>query len=264
MHESSTSRARSRRAPIGIVFGSLTPPETMAHAAGLAEKLGFGELWFSEDCFFSGGMSGAAQILASTDEIPVGLGIVSAVTRHPAVAAMEVAGMARTHPSRVRPGVGLGVRAWLRQMGLMPASPISALREGVLALRGLLDGEEVTLEGETHRLDGVRLDLPPQERLPLYVGAVNGRALRLSGEVADGTVLSVLSGLAYVEWAREKIREIARARFRERPRAINGSHESGGVTCWLPDASSLGHSSGNPHGRVARRGDSPRAGRPRE
>ena len=61
MHESGTSRARSRRAPVGIVFGSLTPPETMARTAGLAEKLGFGELWFSEDCFFSGGMSGAAQ-----------------------------------------------------------------------------------------------------------------------------------------------------------------------------------------------------------
>ena len=115
--------------------------------------------------------------------------------------------MARMHPGRVRPGVGLGVRAWLRQMGLMPASPISALREGVLSLRGLLDGEEVTLEGKTHRLDGVRLDVPPQDRLPPYVGAVNARALRLSGEVADRTVLSVLSGPAYVEWAREQIRE---------------------------------------------------------
>lgn len=198
MHESGTSRARSRRAPIGIVFGSLTPPETMARTAGLAEKLGFGELWFSEDCFFSGGMSGAAQILASTEAIPVGLGIVSAVTRHPAVAAMEVAGMARTHPGRVRPGVGLGVRAWLRQMGLMPASPISTLWEGVLALRGLLDGEEVTLEGETHRLGGVRLDFPPPEHLPLYVGAVNGRALRLSGELPDGPLGAVRPGLRRV------------------------------------------------------------------
>lgn len=161
MHESGTSGARSRRAPVGIVFGSLTPPESMARTAGLAEELGFGELWFSEDCFFSGGMAGAAQLLASTEKIPVGLGVVSTVTRHPAISAMEVAGMAPMHPGRVRPGVGLGVRAWLRQMGLMPASPISALREGVLALRGLLDGEEVTLEVRTHRLDGVRLDFRP-------------------------------------------------------------------------------------------------------
>ncbi len=115
--------------------------------------------------------------------------------------------MSRMHPGRIRPGVGLGVRAYLRQMGLMPTSPISALRESVLSVRGLLDSEEVTLESRAHRLDGVHLDFPPQERLPLYVGAVYGRALRLSGEVADGTVLSVLSSPAYVEWAREQIRE---------------------------------------------------------
>lgn len=84
--------------------------------------------------------------------------------------------MSRMHPGRIRPGVGLGVRAYLRQMGLMPTSPISALRESVLSVRGLLDSEEVTLESRPHRLDGVHLDFPPQERLPLYVGAVYGRA----------------------------------------------------------------------------------------
>ena len=34
-----------------------------------------------------------------------------------------------------------------------------------------------------------------------------GRSDGLSGEVADGTVLSVLSSPAYVEWFREQIRE---------------------------------------------------------
>ncbi len=42
------------RAPVGIVFGSLTPPETMTRTARLAEEFGYGELWFSEDCLFSG------------------------------------------------------------------------------------------------------------------------------------------------------------------------------------------------------------------
>jgi hypothetical protein len=72
--------------------------------------------------------------------------------------------MSRMHPGRISPGVGLGVRAYLRQMGLMPTSPISALRESVLSVRGLLDSEEVTLESRAHRLDGVHLDFPPQER----------------------------------------------------------------------------------------------------
>ncbi len=122
--------------------------------------------------------------------------------------------MSRMHPGRIRPGVGLGVRAYLRQMGLMPTSPISALRESVLSVRGLLDSEEVTLESRAHRLDGVHLDFPPQERLPLYVGAVYGRALRLSGEVADGLLGTVQPGLCRVgERANPRGLESRRARW---------------------------------------------------
>jgi len=194
---------------VGLVFGSLTPPERIPRAAARAEDLGFDELWFSEDCFFSGGMSGAAALLAATRRIPVGTGIVSLMSRHPAVTAMEFAGLARSHPGRLRPGVGLGVRAWLTQMGVMPAAPLTALDDGVGILRALLAGEEVTFHGTAHHLDGVRLDFPPGERLPIQIGAVNEKALRLSGRVADGTILSVLASPAYVRWARDVLTRAA-------------------------------------------------------
>ncbi len=201
--------------PIGVVFGSVTPPESIARNARRAEELGFGELWFSEDCFFSGGMSGLAQVLAATREVPVGIGAVSIASRHPAITAMELAGLARTHPGRVVPGVALGVRAWLEQMGVLPDAPLTALRETVGVLRDLLAGKEVTVEGSVHRLSGVRLDFPPPEPPPVHVAAVNEKALRLSGEVADGTILSVLAGPAYVRWARERIAEGARLAGRD-------------------------------------------------
>jgi alkanesulfonate monooxygenase SsuD/methylene tetrahydromethanopterin reductase-like flavin-dependent oxidoreductase (luciferase family) len=201
--------------PIGVVFGSVTPPESIARTARRAEELGFDELWFSEDCFFSGGMSGLAQVLAATREVPVGIGAVSIASRHPAITAMELAGLARTHPGRVVPGVALGVRAWLEQMGVLPDAPLTALRETVGVLRDLLAGKEVTVEGSVHRLSGVRLDFPPPEPLPVHVAAVNEKALRLSGEVADGTILSVLAGPAYVRWARERIAEGARRAGRD-------------------------------------------------
>jgi alkanesulfonate monooxygenase SsuD/methylene tetrahydromethanopterin reductase-like flavin-dependent oxidoreductase (luciferase family) len=147
---------------VGVVFGSITPPERIARVARLAEDLGFGELWFSEDCYFSGGMAGVAQILASTDRIPVGTGAVSAVTRHPAITAMEFAGLARMYPGRVRPGVALGVRHWLRQMDLLPAKPLTALHETVTVLRELFAGKEVSFDGTAHRLDRIMLDQPPR------------------------------------------------------------------------------------------------------
>jgi 5,10-methylenetetrahydromethanopterin reductase len=203
------------RAPVGVVFGSVTPPELIARTARRAEELGFGELWFSEDCFFSGGMSGLAQILAATREVPVGAGAVSVATRHPAITAMEFAGLARTHPGRVVPGVALGVRAWLTQMGVLPPAPLAAVRETVAVLRELFAGKEVTFTGTAHRLTGVRLDHPPPGPLPIHVAAVNEKALRLSGEIADGTILSVLAGPAYVRWARERVAEGARRAGRD-------------------------------------------------
>ena len=53
--------------------------------SALADELGFSELWISEDCFYTGGISGAAIALGATSSIRVGLGLVSAVVRHPAV-----------------------------------------------------------------------------------------------------------------------------------------------------------------------------------
>src|SRR5437868_13868891 len=105
--------------PVGVVLGSHMPPERIVHTARRAEWLGFGELWFSEDCFFAGAFAGIAAALGTTQRLPVGLGIASAVTRHPALLAMECATLARLHPGRFFPGVGLGVPFWLQQMGLL-------------------------------------------------------------------------------------------------------------------------------------------------
>ncbi|MEV4580325.1 LLM class flavin-dependent oxidoreductase [Nonomuraea jabiensis] len=190
---------------IGIVFGSLTPPEELTEGAALAERLGFGELWFSEDCFFTGGVSGLTQLLAATRSLPAGLGLASVMTRHPAVLAMELAGLARMYPGRTRAAVGLGNTHWLRQMGLMPERPLTAVVETVEVLRELLGGATVDRRAGTHRLADVRLEFPPRQPPELWVGAVNRRALRAAATVADGMLLSVLAGPTYVSWAREQV-----------------------------------------------------------
>jgi 5,10-methylenetetrahydromethanopterin reductase len=204
--------------PVGLVLGSHMPAENITATARLAEQLGFGELWFSEDCFFTGAMSGVTAALGVTERLPIGIGIVSAVTRHPALLAMELATMSRLYPGRVLPGLGLGVPAWLDQMGIRPKSPLSAMRECIVNVRALLAGEEVTFEGRVFKFDAIQLVHLPQEQLPIYTGIVNEKGLRLSGEIADGTVLSVLAGPTYVRWARERIAEGAAEAGRENVR----------------------------------------------
>ena len=207
------SAERGDAVPVGLVLGSAIAPERLPGLARLAEDLGYGELWFAEDFFFTGGISAATAALGATVRIPVGLGVVSSMVRHPALLAMEIATIARVHPGRVRAGIGLGVPAWLRQMGLKPRSPLTAMRECVTSVRALLDGEELTFEGRCFSFDRVRLTYLPETPVPLYMGVLAPKAMRLSGEIADGNVLSVLSTPSYVRWARE--------------RAAEGAHEAG-------------------------------------
>jgi len=206
---------------VGLVLGSAIAPERLPGLAGLAEELGYQELWFAEDYFFTGGISGVAAALGATQQIPVGLGVVSAVVRHPALLAMEIATIARVHPGRLRAGIGLGVPAWLRQMGIKPRSPLSAMRECVTAVRALLDGEELTTEGRCFRFDRVRLAYTPPSPVPLYLGVLAPKAMRMSGEIADGNVLSVLSTPAYIRWARERAAEGAHDAGRRDTRALS-------------------------------------------
>jgi alkanesulfonate monooxygenase SsuD/methylene tetrahydromethanopterin reductase-like flavin-dependent oxidoreductase (luciferase family) len=193
--------------PVGLVLGSALPPEDIRSVARRGEELGFAELWLAEDYFFTGGISGATAALAETGSIPVGLGIVSAMARHPAVLAMEISTLSRMFPGRLLPGIGLGLPVWIEQMGLRPRSDLTAMRECVTSVRRLLDGEEVDGDGKSFDFHNVRLTYPTIERVPLYMGVIGPKMLRLSGAVADGTVVSVLAGTDYLRWARERIGE---------------------------------------------------------
>lgn len=212
----------SSTAPVGLVLGSEIPPHRIAEVAAEGERGGFAELWLAEDYFMTGGIAGAALALAATDRIPVGLGVVSAVARHPALLAMEVATLAHAHPGRVRPALGLGVPGWLDQMGLRPPSPLRAVREATTSLAALLRGDELDESTSTFHFDGVQLSYPldPAQVPPIHLGVAGPRMLRLSGEVADGTLASVLAGADYVRWARERIAEGA-----ERAGRDPGAHE---------------------------------------
>lgn len=194
--------------PVGLVLGSAIAPQDIPGAAATAEQCGFDEIWLAEDFFFTGGISGASLVLGATANIKVGLGVVSAVARHPALLAMELSTLTRIHHDRLIAGIGLGVPAWVRQMGLHPASPLAALRECVTSVKSLLRGETIDRQGDVYSFDNVTLTYPELGTpTPVWMGVSGPNMLRLSGEVADGSVLSVASSHKYVQWARERIDE---------------------------------------------------------
>ena len=192
---------------LGIVVRPELDPESLAEHARRAERAGFSELWLWEDCFREGGISTAAAALAWTGRVRVGVGLLPVPLRNVAITAMEAAGLHRMFPGRPVLGVGHGVQDWMGQVGARAESPLTLLREHLVALRALLRGERVTTEGRYVRLDDVALDWPPREPVEVLAGATGPRTVRLTGEAADGTVLTALTSPEGVRRARLLIDE---------------------------------------------------------
>ncbi len=174
---------------VGILFRPQLPPERLREFVIAAEMAGLDDLWMWEDCFLEGGLTSAAAALAWSSSLRIGLGLMPVPLRNPALAAMEVATLARLFPGRFVPAVGHGVLPWMEQVGARAPSPMTLLREWVTATRSLLRGDAVSVSGQYVRLSDVALDWPPATVPPLLVGARGPKTLALAGELADGLVL---------------------------------------------------------------------------
>jgi alkanesulfonate monooxygenase SsuD/methylene tetrahydromethanopterin reductase-like flavin-dependent oxidoreductase (luciferase family) len=165
------------------------PPERLREVAHAAEEAGLAELWLWEDCFWGGAMTLASALLAWTDRLAVGVGVLPVPLRNVALTAMEAAALERLFPGRITVGVGHGVQEWMGQVGARAGSPLTLLEEYLQALRGLLNGERLTTAGRYVKLDDVALGLPPRTAPPVLSAAAGDRTLRVSGQHADGTIL---------------------------------------------------------------------------
>ncbi|MFI8948772.1 LLM class flavin-dependent oxidoreductase [Streptomyces sp. NPDC053750] len=192
---------------LGAVFRPQLAPERLRAVVRAAEDSGLEELWLWEDCFREGGISTAAAALAWSERMRVGVGLLPVPLRNVALTAMEAATLHRMFPGRAILGVGHGVQDWMGQVGARVESPVTLLREYLLALRALLRGERVTTDGRYVALDDVALDWPPGRGAEVFAGATGPRSLRLAGEAADGTVLTASTPPDGVRQARRLIDE---------------------------------------------------------
>ncbi|MEU6915354.1 LLM class flavin-dependent oxidoreductase [Streptomyces olindensis] len=195
---------------LGAVFRPQLAPERLHSVARLADETGLEELWLWGDCFREGGVSTAAAALAWTERVRVGVGLLPVPLRNVAITAMEIASLHRMFPGRAIVGVGHGVQDWMGQVGARVESPVTLLREHLVALRALLGGERVTTDGRYVRLDDVGLDWPPEGGgSGVLTGATGPRSLRLTGEAADGTILTAGTN---AEGVREALRLVQEGR----------------------------------------------------
>ena len=174
---------------LGVVFRPQLPPEELREVVRAAEDGGIDELWLWEDCFLEGGLTTATAALSWSERLTVGVGLLPVPLRNPALAAMEIATIARLFPERFVAVLGHGVLDWMGQVGARAESPMTLLREHAEAVRDLLDGRTVDVDGRYVHLARVALDWPPAVRPLLLVGARGAKTVALAGEVADGVLL---------------------------------------------------------------------------
>lgn len=174
---------------VAVVFPPQQPPERLRDVALAAENAGLEELWLWEDCFYESGVAPAAAVLAWTRQLSVGISLMPVPLRNVALAAMEIATIARLFPDRFVAGIGHGILDWMGQAGVRARSPVTLLREYSAALRSLLHGESVTTDGEYVKLTDVGLVYPPDPVPPLLIGAVGPKTVAIAGELGDGVLL---------------------------------------------------------------------------
>lgn len=174
---------------LGLCFIPTLAPERLHEVATACEEHGLDTLWVWEDCFKESAVASASAVLAWTTSLTVGIGLMPVPLRNVTLTAMEIATMARLFPDRLVAGIGHGVQSWMGQVGSRPASPMTLLREHATALRRLLEGERVSVEGRYVQLHDVALDWPPLRMPPLMMGGSGPRSLALAAELGDGNLL---------------------------------------------------------------------------
>lgn len=155
--------------------------------AKLAESAGFDQIWVSDDLFLRSAMVILTAVAGATSRIELGTCILNPYTLHPAEMAMFAATLDEYSGGRFNLGLSAGAEDFLGWVGITPDAPRTAVIETVEAVKRLLSGERVPLEGKFLRwTDEAYLRFTPRRSVPIYIGALSQRMLTEIGRIADG------------------------------------------------------------------------------
>jgi 5,10-methylenetetrahydromethanopterin reductase len=178
---------------VGVYFDGFATTSEMQDAARAAEEAGAASLWFAQHLGYRDAFLSAAAAAGMTRRAALVPTAISIYQWPPLATAMSIASLNEMSSGRAMLALAVGNILNLAESGVEPIKPIKVMREYVRALRGLLAGEAVRLEGEVHKLRGAHLAFEKRTGIPILIASTGPQMLRLAGEIGDGVVLS--SGL---------------------------------------------------------------------
>jgi alkanesulfonate monooxygenase SsuD/methylene tetrahydromethanopterin reductase-like flavin-dependent oxidoreductase (luciferase family) len=192
-------------------------PEQVLQYAALVEWTNAHRLWQGQTMLVEP-FQGFASAAGAGFRVPVGIGVTLMPLRHPHEAAHQARSLAMVTGQSVVAGFGPGGVSFQRSLlGAPYRSPLTAARDYLGIVRGLLAGQEVHVAGEyftCHAAMGSAF-FPPVE---LGLGVLRPGMARLAGEVAD-VAITWLTPAAYLQNAiQPALREGAARAGRAAPR----------------------------------------------
>lgn len=181
---------------LGVALAPEGPLDELVATAVAAERLGYGSVWVNDDRLQKDLFGVLAAMAGATSTVRLGPGVTNPYSRHPALLAAAIATLDELSGGRAVLGLGAGGTNH-RALGIERRTPATALREAITVVRGLLAGDEVTLDGTVVSARQARLDFTPvRASVPIHVGARGPKMLRTAGELADGVIIGNLASPA--------------------------------------------------------------------
>ena len=170
-----------------------------------AERIGFDSAWVAE-AWGSDTISVASWILARTQRLRVGTGIMQVPARTPAMTAMTAMTLSQLSGGRFILGVGVsGPQVAEGWHGQPYENPLQRIREYIEIIRLIMARQApVSYEGEIFQLPyqgagstglgkPLKSILEADTSIPIYTASFTPGGFRLSGELADGVIPAFMS-----------------------------------------------------------------------
>ena len=206
---------------IGVMVGGSGVADVIAAAQDVVDA-GVRRVWLPQ-VFSNEALTVIAVAGREIPDVEFGTAVIPTYPRHPLVLALQAltTSAALGPGSRLHLGIGLSHQLVIEGMfGMAFEKPATHMREYLSALRPVLDGQPVDVQGETLRAATLMgpITVDGAGPVPVLVAALGPALLRVAGELADGTLTWMAAPRVVADRIAPSITAAAEAAGRPRPR----------------------------------------------
>lgn len=179
-------------------FGAHLPNAPLSDiydAVSYANNNGFDSVWLGDHLVGTGIKFWEAMepfptlaAIAAKTKLKLGISVVDAARRHPAVLAQNIVTVDHVSNGRLIVGIGAGESPSIKPFGIKWDKPVSIMEETIKIIKKFFSGGTIDYKGEFYKLkNAFLLPLPFQQpHPPFWIAANSPRTRKITAELGDG------------------------------------------------------------------------------